>query len=73
MAKSNDVFVCMNCVELLHESKFDEANKTGRKSRGGPDSWYRKCNQSWCPEENVYRGGPMDIGGYIDPVRDYSF
>lgn len=30
MAKSNDMFACMNCVEL-HESKFDEANKTGWK------------------------------------------
>ena len=33
MAKSNDIFVCMNCVELLHELNFDEANKTGRKDQ----------------------------------------
>lgn len=65
--------ICINCVELLHESKFSEANKTDRKRRGGLDSWYRKCIKSWCPEENAYRGGPMRICGYIDPDGDYSF
>ena len=59
MEKSDDMFACINCVELLHESKFDEANKTGRKRRGVPDSWYRTCNQSWCPEDNAYRGGQI--------------
>lgn len=73
MAKSNDMFVSINFVELLHESKFDEADKTGRKRRGGSDSWYRKCNKSWCPEENAYRGGPTGISGYIDPDGDYWF
>ena len=53
MAKSNDMLACINCVKLLHESKFDETNKTGRKRRRGPDSWYRKCNQSRCPEKNA--------------------